>query len=162
VCLLYGLALELREEGNRPLRSSIEMFDVNLARTATSTPFPDSPFLALVGVDLAPYRSTSDRRLLLFTSSRVEEPSVLDKIPIRLRIAGYAPVQTTFDAQPVHRRSRCTGSSSVRRPRASARSCSSSPTARTDARRAEDEALALQLASTTGIQARSRSRASRA
>jgi hypothetical protein len=101
VCLLYGLALELREEGNRPLRSSIEVFDVNLSRTATSTPFPDSPFLALLSVDLAPYRAEPDRRLLLFTSSRLEEPPILEKIPVRLRIAGYAPVQAAFDAQPV-------------------------------------------------------------
>lgn len=106
VCLLYGLALELREDGGRPLRSSIEVFDVNQSRTATSTPFPDSPFLSLLAVDLAPYRASSDRansdrRLLLFTSSRLEEPPSLDKIPVRLRIAGYAPVQAAFDAQPV-------------------------------------------------------------
>ena len=101
VCTVYGIALELKEENGNALRSTIEVVDLALPRTPVATPFPDTPLLALAGVDLAPYRSAWNRRLFLFTSARLEEPLSLDKVPIRVRIAGYAAKDTAFDALPV-------------------------------------------------------------
>jgi hypothetical protein len=101
LCMVYGIALELKEEGGGPLRSTIEVVDVALPRTPFAAPLPDTPLLALAGVDLASYRSAWNRRLYLFTSARLEEPLSLDKIPVRVRIAGYVAKDTAYDALPV-------------------------------------------------------------
>jgi hypothetical protein len=101
LCTVFGIALELKEEGGGALRSTIEVVDLTLPRTPVATPFPDTPLLALAGFDLASYRSAWNRRLYLFTSAKLDEPLSLDKIPVRVRIAGYAAKETAFDAFPV-------------------------------------------------------------
>ena len=101
LCTVYGIALELREEGGGALRSTIEVVDLAMPRTPVATPLPETPLLALAGVDLPSYRSAWNRRLHLFTSAKLEEPLSLEKIPIRVRIAGYAAKDTAFDALPV-------------------------------------------------------------
>ncbi len=99
LCTIYGVALELREEGGGALRSSIEVVDVALPRTPVATPLPETPLLQLAGIDLAP---RPNRRQYLFTSARLEEPPSLEKIPIKVRIAGYAAKETAFDALPAY------------------------------------------------------------
>jgi hypothetical protein len=101
VALLYGIAIELRENGGGRLRTTVDPQDLSFPYTSSAAPFPDGPLMDLVGVDLSPYRTGANRRLFLFTSPKVPEPPSLERLALKFRVLGYAPVASAFDALPI-------------------------------------------------------------